>query len=218
MTIKKSLSLLFLLFLSPTLLMAEQYSEGVEYTKYGKPFPVSTGDKIEVREIFWYGCPHCYYLEEPLNKWLKDGIPANAKFVRMPGIFRDSWVPHARAYYSFDALDQTQKLHHELMYTMHVKKQKLMTEEQIADFVAAQGVDRSEFIDAYNSFSVDSLSRQARIMTKRYGITGVPSLIVDGRYLVSSSLAGGHEEMLIVVNYLVGLAAKDRESEKAATK
>jgi len=218
MTIKKSLSLLFLLFLFPTLLMAEQYSEGVEYTKYAKPFPVSTGDKIEVREIFWYGCPHCYHMEGPLNKWLNDGIPDNAEFVRMPGIFRDSWVPHARAYYSFDALDQTQKLHHELMYTWHVKKQKLMTEQQIADFVAAQGVDRSAFIDAYNSFSVDSLSRQARIMTKRYGITGVPSLIVDGRYMVSSSLAGGHEEMFSVANYLVGLAAKDRESEKAATK
>lgn len=218
MTIKKSLLLLFLLFLSPTLLMAEQYSEGIEYTKYGKPFPVSTGDKIEVREIFWYGCPHCYHMEGPLNKWLKDGIPANAEFVRMPGIFRDSWVPHARAYYSFDALDQTQKLHHDLMYTWHVKNQKLMTEQQIADFVAAQGVDRNAFIDAYNSFSVDSLSRQARIMTKRYGITGVPSLIVDGRYLVSNSLAGGHEEMFSVVNYLVGLAAKDRESEKTAAK
>jgi len=214
MTIKKSLLLLFLLFLSPTLLMAEQYSEGIEYTKYGKPFPVSTGDKIEVREIFWYGCPHCYYLEEPLNKWLNNGIPANAEFVRMPGIFRDSWVPHARAYYAFDALGQSKELHHAMMNVMHVKKQKLMTEDQIADFIATQGVDRKAFIDAYNSFSVDSLSRQAQIMTKRYGITGVPSLIVDGRYLVSSSLAGGHEEMLSVVNYLVEQAAKDRQVEK----
>ena len=218
MTMKKSFFLLILLFLSPTLLMAEQYSEGVEYTKYAKPFPVSTGDKIEVREIFWYGCPHCYYLEGPLNKWLNEAKPANVEFIRMPGIFRDSWVPHARSYYSFEALDQTDKLHHALMYAMHAKNQKLMSMDQIADFVASQGVDRNAFIDAYNSFSVDSLSRQAQIMTKRYGITGVPSIIVDGRYLVSSSLAGGHEEMFKVVNYLVGLATEDREKEKMKAK
>lgn len=218
MTMKKSLLLVILLFLSPTLLMAEQYSEGIEYSKYAKPFPVSTGDKVEVREIFWYGCPHCYHLEAPLKKWLNEAKPANAEFLRMPGIFRDSWVPHARAYYSFEALDQTEKLHHAIMDAMHAKNQKLMTEDQIADFVATQGVDRKEFIDAYNSFSVDSLSRQAQIMTKRYGITGVPSIIVDGRYLVSSSLAGGHEEMFSVVNYLVGLAAEDRKQEKTQAK
>lgn len=218
MTIKKTLILLFLLCLSPTQLLAEEFSDGIEYSTYGKPFPVSTGDKIEVREIFWYGCPHCFTLEEPLNKWLKEGKPANAEYVRMPGIFRDSWVPHARSYYAFEALGQTDRLHHALMDAMHVKKQKLMTKDQIADFIATQGVDRAAFIDAYDSFSVDSLSRQAQIMTKRYGITGVPSLIVDGRYLVSSSLAGGHDEMFKVVNYLVGQATKARESEESTTK
>ncbi|MEA1889656.1 MAG: thiol:disulfide interchange protein DsbA/DsbL [Pseudomonadota bacterium] len=215
---KKILFLLFTIALYPGLLMAEEYSEGVEYTRYSKPFPVSTGDKIEVREVFWYGCPHCFNLEAPLNKWRKESMPANAEFVRMPAIFRENWIPHARAYYAFDALDQSEKLHHAIMSVMHVKKKRLMTKDQIADFIATQGVDRKEFLDAYNSFSVDSLSRQAGIMTKRYGITGVPSIIVDGRYLVSTKTPGGVKEQFKVVNYLVQKAAEARKNEEVKTK
>ncbi len=215
---KKILFLLFTIALYPGLLMAKEYSEGVEYTRYSKPFPVSTGDKIEVREVFWYGCPHCFNLEAPLNKWRKESMPANAEFVRMPAIFRENWIPHARAYYAFEALDQSEKLHHAMMNVMHVKKKRLMTKDQIADFIATQDVGRKEFLDAYNSFSVDSLSRQAGIMTKRYGITGVPSIIVDGRYLVNTTTAGGVKEQFEVVNYLVQKAAEARKNEEVKAK
>ena len=214
MNLKKSLFLLLILCLSPAILMADEFKEGVEYTSFTKPYPVITGDKIEVREIFWYGCPHCFNLEAPMNKWRKEGMPANAEFIRMPGIFRENWVPHARAYYAFEALGQTEKLHHAMMNEMHVKKKRLKTKDQIADFIATQGVDRKEFLDAYNSFSVDSLSRQAAIMTKRYGITGVPSIIVDGRYLVSASHAG-KGQLFNVVNYLVDKAAGLRKQEES---
>ena len=218
MKMKKILFLLLTLTLSPTLLLAEEYSEGIEYTAYKKPFPVTTGDKIEVREVFWYGCPHCFTLDAPLNKWRKEGIPANAEFIRMPAIFRDSWMVHARAYYAFDSLDQTEELHHALMNAMHVKKQRLVTEDQIADFVSTQGIDRKKFVDAYNSFSVDALSRQAKIMTGRYAIKGVPSVVVDGRYLVTTTTAGGTEELFKVVNYLVQQAAEARQNEKIQAK
>ena len=202
----------------PSFAVAEEYSEGVEYIAYKMPFPVSTGDKIEVKEIFWYGCPHCYNLEAPLNKWRKEGMPANASFVRMPGIFRENWIPHARAYYAFEALGQTEKLHHAMMNTIHAKKNRLATKDQIADFVATQGIDRKEFLDAYNSFSVDSLSRQAAIMTKRYNITGVPTLIIDGRYLVSTNMAGGTKEVFKVVDHLIKKSAELRKSEKSPAK
>ncbi|MFW2440258.1 MAG: thiol:disulfide interchange protein DsbA/DsbL [Arenicellales bacterium] len=218
MKMKKILILLLSLTLSPTLLMAEEYSEGIEYTAYKKPFPVTTGDKIEVREVFWYGCPHCFTLDAPLNKWRNEGIPADAEFIRMPAIFRDSWMVHARAYYAFESLDLTEELHHAVMNAMHVKKQRLTTEDQIADFVSTQGIDRKKFIDAYNSFSVDALSRQAKIMTGRYGIKGVPSIVVDGRYLVTSTTAGGTEELFKVVNYLVQQAAEARKNEKVEAK
>jgi thiol:disulfide interchange protein DsbA len=209
----KPLFLLLVLSLSSFTLMAEGFKNGVDYTTFKKPFPVNTGEKIEVREIFWYGCPHCFNLEAPLNEWRKESIPDNAEFIRMPGIFRENWVPHARAYYAFEALDQTEKLHHATMVEMHVNKKRLMSKDQIADFIATQGVDRKEFLDAYNSFSVDSLSRQAGIMTKRYGITGVPSIIVDGRYLVSTS-HGGKGKLFKIVNYLVEQAAVLRKQEE----
>ena len=214
MKLIKSLFLLLTLCLSPVTLMAEGFKEGVEYTTFSKPLPVNTGEKIEVREIFWYGCPHCYNLEAPLNKWRQEGLPDNAEFIRMPGIFRENWVPHARAYYAFEALGQTEKLHHAMMNEMHVKKNRLTTKDQIADFIATQGVDKKEFLDAYNSFSVDSLSRQAGIMTKRYGITGVPTIIVDGRYLVSTS-HGGKVKLFEVVNSLVEKAAVLRKQQEA---
>jgi thiol:disulfide interchange protein DsbA len=202
----------------PTFAVAEEYSEGVEYIAYNRPFPVSTGDKIEVKEIFWYGCPHCYNLEAPLNKWRKDVMPDNASFVRMPGIFRENWIPHARAYYAFEALGQTEKLHHAMMNAIHAKKNRLATKDQIADFIATQGIDRKDFLDAYNSFSVDSLSRQAAIMTKRYNITGVPTLIIDGRYLVSTNMAGGTKEVFKVVDHLIKKATELRKSEKSPSK
>ena len=215
---KKILFLLLTLTLSPSILMAKEYTDGKEYITYKKPFPVSTGDKIEIKEIFWYGCPHCFSLEAPLNKWLQQGIPENAEFIRMPGIFRDNWMVHARAYYAFESLDQTEKLHHALMDVMHVKRQRLATEDQIADFVATQGIDRKKFKDAYNSFSVDALSRQAKIMTGRYEITGVPSIVVDGRYLVTSTTAGSNEELFKVVNYLVKQATEARKTDKTKAK
>lgn len=213
MKFTKPLFLLLVLSLSSFTLMAEEFKSGVEYTTFKKPFPVNTGEKIEVREIFWYGCPHCYNLEAPLDKWRQESMPANAAFIRMPGIFRENWIPYARTYYAFEALEQTEKLHHAMMNQIHVKKKRMTTKDQIADFVATQGVDRKDFLDAYNSFSVDSLSRQAGIMTKRYGITGVPTIIVDGRYLVSTS-HGSKEKLFKIVNYLVEKAAVLREQEE----
>lgn len=212
---KKILFLLLTLTLSPSILMAKEYTDGKEYITYKKPFPVSTGDKIEIREIFWYGCPHCFNLEAPLNKWRQQGIPENAEFIRMPGIFRKTWLVHARTYYAFESLDQTEKLHRALMDVMHVKRRRLTTEDQIADFIATQGVDRKKFKDAYHSFSVDALSRQAQIMTGRYEIKGVPSIVVDGRYLVTIKTAGGKEELFKVVNYLVQQAVEARKADQA---
>lgn len=213
MKMKKAFFLLLMICLLPNTLLAKELKEGVEYKAYTTPFPVSTGDKVEVREVFWYGCPHCFNLEKPLGQWRKEKMPANAQFIRMPAVFRENWIPHARAYYAFEALNKTEELHHALMNAIHVKRQKIMTKDQIADFVATQGVDRKEFLDAYNSFSVDTLSRQAAIMTKRYGISGVPSIVVDGRYVTSASQTG-MRDLFETVDYLVKQAADQRTQEK----
>jgi len=130
----------------------------------------------------------------------------------MPGVFRDNWMIHAKAYYAFESMGQTEKLHYALMEAMHVKKQHIVNEKQLTNFVSKQGLDGKAFTDAYNSFSVDALSRQAKIMTGRYEITGVPSIVVDGRYLVTTTTAGPGE-LFNVINYLVKLSVSDRQAE-----
>jgi len=206
---KKLIGLLILMTLLPLTAWAE-FKEGVHYTRYARPFPVATGDRIEVREIFWYGCPHCYNLEPVLADWEKNGKPDNAELVRMPGIFRDSWVPYARAYYAFKAMGVLDTMHAAMYNEIHQKRNRMKTREDIADLVERTGLDRKAFLDAYNSFSVDTLSRQAAIMTKRYGITGVPSIVVDGRFLTGAGQAGGQKELFELVNHLVELSAKER--------
>ncbi len=208
---KKLVALIAFLTFLPITGWAE-FKDGEHYARYPQQFPVATGDKIEVREIFWYGCPHCYNLEPKLQKWEKEAMPENAELVRMPGIFRESWVPGARAYYSFKSMGILDTMHNALMIEIHQKKRPMNTREQLADLVEAKGYDRKAFLNAYNSFSVDSLSRQATIMTKRYGITGVPAIVVDGRYVTGVGQAGGYDQLFKLINYLVERAAEERET------
>ena len=157
---KKLIGLLVLLSLLPMTAWSE-FKEGENYARYPQPFPVATGDKIEVREVFWYGCPHCYNLEPALQQWDKESRPDNAELVRMPGIFRESWVPYARAYYAFQALGIEETMHNALMAEIHQKKHRINSRDEIADLVEAKGFDKKAFLSAYSSFSVDSQSRQA---------------------------------------------------------
>lgn len=208
---KKLVALIAFLTFLPMTGWAE-FKDGEHYARYPQQFPVSTGDKIEVREIFWYGCPHCYNLEPKLQKWEKEAMPENAELVRMPGIFRDSWVPGARAYYTFKSMGILDPMHDVLMIEIHQKKRQLNTREQLADLVEAKGYDKKAFLNAYNSFSVDSLSRQAAILTKRYGVTGVPAIVVDGRYVTGVGQAGGYDQLFKLINYLVERSAEERKT------
>src|SRR5216684_2660386 len=186
------------------------YTEGIEYARLPQSQPVETGNKIEVREIFWYGCPHCYSLEPAINKWLKTK-PANAQFVRMPGILGQNWEPHARAFYAFEALGVTNKLHGALFDAIHARNQALDNESGIAEFVAKHGVDREKFLNTYNSFSVTAQVKNAMLMGQRYGIEGVPTLIVDGKFKTSSSMVGGHDALMQLVDYLIKKSAAERK-------
>jgi thiol:disulfide interchange protein DsbA len=190
------------------------YTEGVEYTRLPQSQPVETGSKIEVREIFWYGCSHCYNLEPAITKWLKTK-PANAQFVRMPAILGPSWEPHARAFYAFEALGVIDKLHSALFNALHAQGQALNNESSIAEFVAKHGVDKEKFLKAYNSFSVDAHVKNAVQMALRYGIEGVPTLIVDGKFKTSSALVGGPDRLMQMADYLVKKSAAERKKPTA---
>lgn len=189
---------------------ADEFKEGVNYKRIEQQ-PTSSGDKIEVLEFFWFGCPHCYAFEPHLQAWLKNK-PANVEFVRVPASFRPSWTLHARLYYALEILGQEKKLSPEVFDYLHKKRKKLDSIDAILDFVSKHGVDRSEFLDTMNSFAVESRIRKAQQLQKNYAIDGVPAIVINGKYLVSASMAGNFDKMVKIMDYLI-----QKESEKAAS-
>jgi thiol:disulfide interchange protein DsbA len=183
--------------------------ENVHYREIPFAQPVDTGDKIEVREFFWYGCPHCYHLEPALNSWLKR-MPTNAQFVRTPGV-AESWLVHAQAYYAFESLGVLAKVHEPFFSAVQTDRGAYNTPEAIAKFVAKHGVDPKKFQDAYASFAVRLKLERAKRQNVDFGVQSVPTIAVDGRYLTSSTMAGGEEAVMKVVDFLIEKAAKDRK-------
>ena len=182
--------------------VAQDYKEGSNYLRLTKPQPTSTTEKIEVVELFWYGCPHCYDLEPHIEEWL-ESKPEDVEFVRLPAIARPDWEPLAKAYYTAEVLGVLDKTHPALFEAIHEKKQKFANEEQIKEFFVAQGVSAEDFKNAFNSFAVSVKMNNAKLMTRRYAITGVPTLVVNGKFSTSGKLAGGETGILKVVDYLV---------------
>ena len=200
------------LLLALPLVSAAQFREGVEYTRVN-PQPVETGAKIEVREFFWYGCPHCFTLEPFLDKWQK-GMPKNAQFVRTPAVFNERWAVHARAYYAFETLGITSKMHHALFHAMHVDKRPLADADSLAAFVTEKGADGKAFLDAYNAFGMQANVNRAMQAGQAYRIESVPTLIVDGKYMTNATIAGGPERVAQVLDFLVKQAAAERAAAK----
>jgi thiol:disulfide interchange protein DsbA len=182
---------------------------GRDYELVAPPQPPETGKKIEVLEIFWYGCPHCFALEPELNKWLKQ-LPKDVEFRRMPGIFRDNWVQGAKVFYTFEALGLTNRLHGDMFNAIHVDGINFDDDRTLFDWVQQHGVNRRQFADTYSSFAVQSKVLRARQLTKAYGINGVPSIIVDGKYRTAPSMAGSYPALFNTLDQLIKKARQDR--------
>jgi len=176
------------------------------------PQPVATGNRIEVVEFFWYGCPHCYNLQPALEAWIKRK-PADVELRRIPAAFRDSWLPHARIYYTLEALGELERLHHSVYSALHQNKESLSTANTTADWAARNGIAPTPWLTAYNSPEVSRKVDASKVLTQAYGVPGTPSLVVDGRYLTSSGMA---ESMPGVIQTLEGLIvmARDRRSPR----
>ncbi|MBS1137257.1 MAG: disulfide bond formation protein DsbA [Proteobacteria bacterium] len=185
---------------------------GKEYVALAQPLAVETGDKIEVTEFFWYGCPHCFDLEPLIGKWLKT-LPKDVEFRRVPAIFRESWVPGAKTYYALDSLGQLQRLHGEVFDATHVGRANLSEEAGLFDWMASKGIDRKKFVEAYNSFNVQTKVKRAEQLTRQSKIQGVPALIIDGKYMTSGSLTGSHEAMLAATDELIQKARSERKKK-----
>ena len=191
--------------------LADSFKEGVDYDLLPQPGKVEVPGKLEVREFFWYGCPHCFQLEEPLAQWRKT-LPADVSFVRTPAPMNSNWLPHAHAYYVAESLGKLDEISEKLFQALHVKKEKVFTQDELAVFFTQFGVNEQEFNKLYNSFSVRVKVRQAEALSKNYRLRGVPALVVNGKYLVKSQAGKGPDSMLPVVQYLL-----DKERVGAAT-
>ncbi|MFA5984133.1 MAG: thiol:disulfide interchange protein DsbA/DsbL [Methylococcaceae bacterium] len=191
-------SVFLLLIFCASLLRAETSG----YETLSPAQPTHDPAKVEVIEFFWYGCPHCYAFEPSLEKWVKS-LPANVEFIRQPTIFNSVWGKHAKAYFTAEALAVVDKVHQDFFEAIQTKKQKLETEEQLAKFFAEHGVKEADFHTAFNSFAVDAKMRQAATLPARYGITGVPAVVINGKYKTNGSLAGSHEKMIEVMDKLI---------------
>ena len=166
-----------------------QLKVGTDFLLITPAQPVATGKNVEVIELFWYACSHCYHLQPSLHGWLKRK-PADVAFRSQPAAFDESWTQLARTFYAMDAVGLTEKLHGEVFNAIH-KTKKLDPKVLIKDpkslfaWVSEQKVDVKKFTESYNSFSVVSRTQRTVDLTSAYGVQGTPSLAIDGRYLIA---------------------------------
>jgi thiol:disulfide interchange protein DsbA len=177
--------------------------QGVHYKLLtpAQPTNVAPG-KVEVVEVFWYACGHCYLLEPKLEAWERKGRPANAQLVRLPATWNNVLKTHARVFYTMELLGR-QDLNPEIWREINVKRNMLDTPAAIEAFFTSRGVSKADFNKAFAGFSVDSKIMKAEDLNRRYKITGTPTVIVNGKYVTDIGMAGGEEQLFQVINALV---------------
>ena len=171
--------------------------------------PAEAGERIEVIDFFWYGCPYCNELQPAMEEWLKRK-PDDVVLRRVPVILRDSWAPHARIYYTLELLGEVERLHLAVYHSYHVEQLSMSKPEVMEQWAAKHGIERQRWINAYFSPEVDARIARAFQATKRYDVQGTPSVVVDGRYLTSSSMTPSVRGVMPVVEDLVRLARQNR--------
>ncbi len=186
-----------------TLASAATLVEGQQYETLPESIDTSVAeDQIEVLEVFWYGCPHCYNLEDPLNAWVAEQ-PEDVAFLRMPATMGGDWDKHAIAFYAAQELGILDAVHDDFFDAIHEDGRSLTEVDDVADFFSGYGVSEEEARQALNSFGVKNLVNQANNRLRTMQIRGVPALVVDGRYLISPRTAGSLENMPQIAGALV---------------
>jgi thiol:disulfide interchange protein DsbA len=186
---------------------AVQLQQGVNYKLLQPAQPTSVGPgKVEVVEVFWYACGHCYMLEPKLEAWNRSGRPANAELVRLPATWNNVLKTHARLFYTMELLGK-HELNPEIWREINVRGNRLDTPDKIESFFTSRGVSKADFQRAFASFSMDSKIAKAEDLNRRYRITGTPTIVVNGKYVTDVGMAGSEEKLFEVVNALVAKEA-----------
>ncbi|WP_439857689.1 thiol:disulfide interchange protein DsbA/DsbL [Pseudomonas syringae] len=168
--------------------------------------------KIEVVEVFWYGCPHCYAFEPTINPWVEK-LPSDVKFVRIPAMFGGPWDAHGQLFITLDTMGVEQKVHAAVFEAIQKGGKRLTDKNDMADFLATQGIDKTKFLETFDSFAVKGKINTYKELAKKYQVTGVPTMIVNGKYRFDLGTAGGPEKTLEVADQLI---AKERAATTAA--
>lgn len=200
--IRKALLTLTLMLFAVSAQAARDFDEGIEYATLSTPVKTSSPDKVVVTEIFWYGCPHCYRFEPYIEKY-KASLPEGVVLEQVPSVLNPSWAEHARAYFTLKLMGETDKVHKQIFDAIHLKRQRLNNLDDMAKFVAQYGVDEKKFREMYHSFPVDTMIRKSRQTEKKYGHSGVPTVIINGKYRTSGSMTGSNAKTMQVIDYLV---------------
>ena len=186
-----------------------KYSEGQHYHRLVPTQPTVGGaDKVEVAEVFWYGCPHCFTFESAINNWA-ESVPASARFIRIPAVWNPLAKLHGRLYYTEEVLARNDTLadadgfHAAVFIEFHRKANRLTSEDAIQRLFERFGVSKDDFLNTWNSFEVNQKIRVADDLVRRYNVTGVPAMVVNGKYRTGASDAGSYPKLLEVVDELI---------------
>lgn len=218
----KLLRSLWLVLLLPLLAQAapDKYKEGTDYRELKSPVQTSVKkEQIEVAEVFWYGCPHCYTLEPIVDRW-KPSLEKDTKFVRVPGFFGPNiWKTHAQLYYTLETMipdgKKLHEIHDSIFGEVQTRNNRLSNVEEMGEYVKKKaGIDPKQFASFYNSFGVNNLMNQAYSKVRGYQLTGVPALIVDGRYVIEPKV--GLDNMPAVADFLIQKVREERTAKEKA--
>lgn len=180
-----------------------RFQMGKEYQRLTPTQPTSSSpEQVEVAEIFWYGCSHCYNFDPYVEKWLTRK-PENVNFVRIPAVWNPLVKFHARAFYAAQALDKEDEMHTSFFREIHLNGNSLESEEKLIEFFGRFGVSSDDFASAFNSFAVHTKLQQAETLARRYRVTSVPLVVVNGKYTTSASMTGDYDTLMEVIDELV---------------
>jgi thiol:disulfide interchange protein DsbA len=182
---------------------SSQFKEGSNYTKIVPVQPTSVPPgKVEVVEVFWYGCGHCFALDPAIESWRAKGKPAYVEFVRVPAMWNDTTRMHARLYYTAELLGKLEELHTPIFREININGNQLNTVDKITAFFREHGVGSDEFQKAFSSFSVESKLQRADFLNRRYRIESVPTVVVNGKYKTDVGMAGGEPQLFSLIGEL----------------
>lgn len=193
------------IFAAALMMMLATSAFAEDYSMLSPPQPTHSGNKIEVLEFFFYGCIHCYHLHPSLAKWEKT-MPQDVSIDFVPVVFSQAWAPMAYTYYALKEMGKVKQLDDKLYDALNMDGLPLNDVNSIADFVSHYGIKRKEFIAYYKSFTVQADVERARQMVNDYQISGTPTLIVDGKYVVYNK--ADPDQTIVNLDKVIAMARK----------